>query len=115
MTVPARTFLTESANRYSYILTVTRVTVASALRPRAGADGAAAATARMSPAVHNAALRKCKCFKNVSMTRVPLLVAIPTAAALKHGDVLLPVRRVGDSRRTERDLDAGRVIPELPA
>src|SRR5437764_12556838 len=112
MTVPARTFRRERANRYSYVLTVTGVRVACAACGCAGAYVAAAATTA-SPTARIAALRKRKRIDDVAVAGVPLLVAVAPAASLEHSDVLLPIRLVRNPRRAERDLDPGRVVPEL--
>src|SRR5690348_14886815 len=58
------------------------------------------------------ALREGERVDDVSMAGVPLLVAVAAASALEYGDVLLPVRLVGDRRCAERDLDPRREAPE---
>src|SRR5436190_183795 len=109
-TVPVGTFVTESANRYSVIFTVTCETFTA----RAGVPAGASTRPTLS-AAQSAALRKCEGIEDVSMSGLALLVAVTTAAALQDSDVLLPVHRVRDARSAETDLEPALEVPQVLA
>src|SRR5262245_16470779 len=108
-TGPVGSFFTERAKWYSVIFTVTWEIFTK------GAGAPAGATTKASMTAASAALRKCERIEDVSMSGLPLLVAVAAASTLQHRDVLLPVHGVGDAGCAEADPETAPEVPQVLA